>query len=145
MKFPVRLGSVALFILMSSSALYAQPRYESYGEFYDDNGNSVGYFFLNCNGGHGFGGTQTANFVMVYSVECEPQPTFSCDSVGLVSIGDCQGSGWCVSEGYALSFLADTVMDCHGRCFYGEGPNPDPEHPERYCNSCWGGTGSCPQ
>ena len=123
MKLAARFGILGLFLLMWSAAVYADDvRHEVYIEYYNDQGEAVGYFFFNCNGGHGTGGTQTDSYVVTVGQACEPEATFSCGDVGLTSISGCGTSGWCVSQSYAYSFSMDKATNCYGVCLYGEYP-----------------------
>jgi len=121
MKFAARFAILGMFLLLSSSAVYAQLRYETYTEFYDEQGEVVGYRFFNCNGGHGSGGTQTDNYVVTYVQACEPEATFSCADNGMTYVDDCESFGWCVSQSYAYSYDWNLVTDCHG-CYKSQEP-----------------------
>lgn len=119
MRFAARLGILAVFILVVSAVAHAQPRYAFNTTYFDDNGNEVGYHWNNCVS-QSWGGTSSSNATVQYGEECFVEPTpFSCSDEGMTTIGSCEVSQWCVTQGYYMSYMSHNATDCEGNCYQG--------------------------
>jgi len=73
--------------------------YQTYTTYYDEEGNQVGYFFINCNYGSGHGGVSTDLYTTEFTpCQSEVEPIF-CPNADLHST-NCWD--YCVTDGYYL-------------------------------------------
>ena len=106
----LRILMVAVACLFSLSA-FALPDYPWYSEYFDEEGNSVGYRTMNCLGQFNTVGTVTENFTTEFGEPCHTEvELYTCTDFDLVAF---TGTYFpmCFSPGYAF-WCENNSEDC---------------------------------
>lgn len=128
-----------LVLTFAAGSALALPNYAQDIWYYDANGDPIGYYTLMCSGAHSSSGTTSSTYSVI-TTPCGLNPWMTCADQGLSTLSGC-GNDWCYSSSYVQEWGWDLVDNCAGLCYFSEGPGASGN---KYCTTCWKGTGSCP-
>jgi hypothetical protein len=128
-------------LLAIAAGVRANPDFAQDVWYYDEEGNVIGWYSVTCSGIYSDGDTSDIYEVITGGSCAEPPVTMpTCGQQGLYTLSGC-GDYYCYSQSYVMSFNSDMVYNCVGICSGGEGPGAGGN---KWCNTCYKGTGSCP-
>lgn len=114
----MRIAFLVALVLALPAVAQDEYRYAFYTTFFNSSGTQVGYLWSDCYS-QGWGGTSSSYSAAEFYGPCDISPyPVSCDSLGLLTVGDCPN--WCVSPDYEDAYYNGTLPDCDGQ-YYGGG------------------------